>query len=88
MRQRIDERLHQPGPVTIAGVKVSTKPAKRLPEGPRRQILTAHPRANQKAIQSNNVREVRAALFVTPADPAIPGRQLQGRRAKTHGTQP
>jgi hypothetical protein len=84
----LDEGLHQPGTIAVAGLEVSRQPPQRPTQRPRGEVPTGHTRTQQEPVQPHHTVPVAFPQRRVPADPGIPGRQLQRRRGKPQRPQP
>ena len=80
----LDEGLHQPGTIPVAGFEVRSHAPQCPSQYPRGEIPAGNARALQEPIQPHGTMPLAFPQRRISADPAIAGGQLQCRRRKPH----
>ena len=84
----LDEGLHQPRAVVVAGLEVRLDPAQHPPQHMAGQMAAAHRGADEEAAQAYHPVQVRAALLVAPPHPRIARAKTQRRGGESDRAQP
>ena len=84
----VDERLQQPGPVTVQVLKVLAHPPHHPAQHMRGQVAAGDAGPNQKPAQPHHAMQPRAAARIVPADPGVASPQPPRRGREPHRPQP